>query len=184
MSINPTDQEDAYFRKQDQELREKLRAQLSEAATDLGNSKKDTLSIAQRIQALGFSGARLRVFDLMPLIHIAWADGSVSRQERAAILDILKGRGIEHGSEPYLLIETLLEVRPSEQFLNESLEVLRLVVGDARAENIVELCLQVANASGGFMNVGNVSPEERAQLAAIADKLGPAARDAFHRELG
>jgi len=120
----------------------------------------------------------------MPLIHIAWADGSVSRQERAAILDVLKSRGLEHGSDPYLMIETLLEIRPSEQFLNESLDVLRLVVGDARAENIVELCLQVANASGGFMNVGNVSAEERAQLAAIADKLGPAARDAFHRELG
>ena len=52
------------------------------------------------------------------------------------------------------------------------------------AENIVELCLQVANASGGFMNVGNVSAEERARIEAIADKLGPAAREAFHRELG
>ncbi len=184
MSINPTDQEDAYFRKQDQELREKLRAQLSEAASDLGKSKKDQLSIAQRIQALGFTGAKLRVFDLMPLIHIAWADGSVSPQERAAILDVLKSRGLEHGSDPYLLSGTLPGIRPSEPFLNESLDVLRLVVGDARAENIVELCLQVANASGGFMNVGNVSAEERAQLAAIADKLGPAARDAFHRELG
>ena len=77
------------------------------------------------------------------------------------------------------MIETLLESRPSDDFLNQSLEVLRLAVGDARAENIVELCLQVANASGGFMNVGNVSAEERARIEAIADKLGPAAREAF-----
>ncbi|MEI2659036.1 MAG: hypothetical protein V9G11_02690 [Bifidobacterium adolescentis] len=82
------------------------------------------------------------------------------------------------------MIETLLEVRPSDEFLNQSLDVLRLAVGEARAENIVELCLQVANASGGFMNVGNVSAEERERIAAIAEKLGPAARDAFHRELG
>ncbi len=183
MSSNPTDQEDAYFRKQDQELRQKLREQLDAAAGDLAG-KTDKLTIAQRVQALGFSGAKLRVFDLMPLIHVAWADGSVSRQERVAILDIVKERGLDHGSEPYLMIETLLESRPSDDFLNQSLEVLRLAVGDARAENIVELCLQVANASGGFMNVGNVSPEERARIEAIADKLGPAAREAFHRELG
>ena len=183
MSINPTDQEDAYFRKQDQELRQRLREQLHAAAGDL-TGKTDKLTIAQRVQALGFSGAKLRVFDLMPLVHVAWADGSVSRQERTAILDIVKDRGFDHESEPYIMVSTLLEARPSDEFLNQSLDVLRLAVGEARAENIVELCLQVANASGGFMNVGNVSAEERERIAAIAEKLGPAARDAFHRELG
>jgi tellurite resistance protein len=183
MSTKTTDQEDAYFRKQDEELRKRLRDQLSEAAGDLG-AKKDELSVAQRIQALGFAGPRLRVFDLMPLVHVAWADGSVSRQERAAILDIVKARGNEPGSEPYLMIETLLEVRPTDEFLAQSLAVLKLAVGGSRAESIVELCLQVANASGGFMNVGNVSAEEKAQIAAIAGQLGPAALEAFHRELG
>ena len=91
-------------------------------------------------------------------------------------------QGADRPSRPRL--ETLLEARPSDEFLNQSLDVLRLAVGEARAENIVELCLQVANASGGFMNVGNVSAEERERIAAIAEKLGPAARDAFHRELG
>ena len=184
MSLHPTDQEDAYFRKQDQELRQRLRDQLSTAAGELKDRQGGELSIPQRLSALGFAGAKLQVFDLMPLVHVAWADGSVSRQEKTAILDIVRERGIAPGSDPYLLVETLLEARPSAQFLGQSLAILKDVIGDARAENIVELCLQVANASGGFMNIGNVSPDERQQIEAIASKLGATALDVFHRELG
>ncbi len=182
---NPTDQEDAYFRKQDEELRQRLRDQLSTAAGDLGNRPAGAdLTLPQRIAALGFGGDKARVFDLMPLVHVAWADGSVSRQERTAILDIVRERNIAHGTDAFLLMETLLEQRPSDQFLAQSMAILKEVVGEARAGNIVELCLQVANASGGFMNIGNVSADERRQIEAIAEQLGPAARDAFHRELG
>ena len=185
MTDKPTDQEDAYFRKQDQELRQRLRDQLSSAAGDLGSRPESSpLSVAQRIEALGFAGGKLQVFDLMPLVHVAWADGTVSRRERTAILDIVRERGIAPGADAYLLIETLLEQRPSDEFLSQSLAILKEVIGDARAENIVELCLQVAHASGGFMNIGNVSADERRQIEAIAEKLGPAARDVFHRELG
>lgn len=182
---NPTDQEDAYFRKQDQELRKNLRDQLSTAAGELSaRAKGDKLSLVARIAALGFASDKARVFDLLPLVHVAWADGAVSRQERSAILDILGDRGIVHGSDAFLLMETLLEERPSEEFMRQSLAVLKEVVGSARAKNIVELCLQVANASGGFMNIGNVSAAERARIEAIADQLGPAARETFERELG
>ena len=183
MSVNPTDQEDAYFRKQDQELRQRLRDQLSSNASDLGQRPRE-LSIADRLTALGFAGDRAKIFDLMPLVHVAWADGSVSRQERAAILDVVRGRGIEPGSEPFLMMETLLEARPSPDFTTQTITLLKQVVGDARAENIVELCLQVANASGGFMNIGKVSDDERRQIEAIAQSLGPAAKEALYKELG
>ena len=185
MSSNPTDQEDAYFRKQDQELRQRLRDQLTVAAGELGQKTlAGEVPIAERIKALGFIGDKARVFDLMPLIHVAWADGSVSRQERATILDIVRGRGILPGSDAYILVESLLEERPSREFLEQSVAVLKLAVGDARAENIVELCVQVASASGGFMNIGKVSDDERKLIEAIAKQLGHTASDAFHRELG
>lgn len=185
MSVNPTDQEDAYFRKQDQELRQRLRDQLTSAAGQLGQkTRAGEVPIAERIKALGFTGDKARVFDLMPLIHVAWADGSVSRQERATILDVVKGRGIHPGNDAFILVESLLEARPSREFLEQSIAILKLAVGDARAENIVELCVQVASASGGFMNIGKVSEEERLLIESIAGQLGHAARDAFHRELG
>ena len=179
---SPTDQEDAYFRKQDQELRQKLREELGQAAGDLKQSPRD-LSLAGKIQKLGFIGDKIKVFDLMPLVHVAWADGSVSRQEREAILGVAGAR-VPRGSAAFVLMESLLEERPPQNFLDESLSLLKLVAGDTRAESIVELCIQVASASGGFMNVGNVSSEERQQIEAIAARLGPKALEAFHRELG
>jgi uncharacterized tellurite resistance protein B-like protein len=179
---SPTDQEDAYFRKQDQELRQKLREELGQAAGDLKQSPRD-LSLAGKIQKLGFIGDKIKVFDLMPLVHVAWADGSVSRQEREAILGVAGAR-VPRGSAAFVLMESLLEERPPQNFLDESLSLLKLVAGDTRAESIVELCVQVASASGGFMNVGNVSSEERKQIEAIAARLGPKALEAFHRELG
>ena len=182
---NPTDQEDAYFRKQDEQLRRRLRDQLSTAAGELSERPAtDKSTLAARIVSLGFGGEKSRVFDLLPLVHVAWADGSVSRQERAAILDVLADRGIVHGSDAFLLMETLLEERPSDEFMRQSLAILKEVVGSARAANTVELCMRVANASGGFMNVGNVSIAERGRIQAIAEQLGPAAREAFERELG
>ena len=185
MPVNPSDHEDAHFRKQDQELRQRLRDQLSEAAGQLGQQTSvGEVPIAERIKKLGFTGEKARVFDLMPLIHVAWADGSVSRQERATILEVVASRGIGPGSDPYILIETLLEERPSAEFLEQTLAILKLAVGGARAENIVELCVQVASASGGFLNVGKVSDAERLMIESIAGQLGPAARDAFRRELG
>jgi tellurite resistance protein len=179
---SPTDQEDAYFRKQDQELRQKLREELSQGAADLKQAPRD-LSLPGRIQRLGFVGEKLRVFDLMPLVHVAWADGTVTRQEREAILAVALTR-VERSSVAFALMESLLEERPPQAFLDESLSLLKLVAGDARAESVVELCIKVASASGGFMNVGNVSSEERAQIEAIAARLGPKALEAFHRELG
>lgn len=179
---SPTDQEDAYFRKQDQELRQKLREELSQGAADLKQAPRD-LSLAGRIQRLGFIGDKLKVFDLMPLVHIAWADGAVSRQEREAVLGVAESR-VPRSSIAFALMESLLEERPPQNFLDESLSLLKLVAGDARGENVVELCIKVAAASGGFMNVGNVSGEERRQIEAIAAKLGPKALEAFHRELG
>jgi tellurite resistance protein len=185
MTDKPTEQEDAYFRKQDMELRQKLRERLGEAASGLREDPKAAeLSVQARIEALGFGGERVKVFDLLPLVHVAWADGSVSRQERATILELVRARGIEPGSDPFALMESLLEQRPPQEFLDQSLAVLRLAAGDARGESIVEMCVRIANASGGFMNIGKVSDDERRLIEKIASQLGGQAVAAFHRELG
>jgi tellurite resistance protein len=186
MSVTgPSDNESAYFQKRDQELREQLREQLDKAAGELQTDQESTkLSLSERIAALGFTGDKLKVFDLLPLIHVAWADGSVSRKERSAILDVLGGRGILPGSDAFRTVESLLEERPSDAFLNQSLAILKEAVGGARAANIVDLCVQVAGASGGFLNMGTISEEERASIESIAQQLGGAAVAEFHKQLG
>ncbi|MFY0531259.1 hypothetical protein [Nannocystis pusilla] len=105
-------------------------------------------------------------------------------QERTAILDVLRGRGIQPGTEAFRTVESLLEERPSQAFLDQTLAVLKEAVGGARAANIVDLCVQVAGASGGFLNMGTVSDEERALIEQIANQLGGPAIAEFNKQLG
>lgn len=185
MSVQPSDQEDAYFQQRDRELREQLRQQLAKAASELRtDAEKAKYSLAERIGALGFTGDKLKIFDLLPLIHVAWADGSVSRKERATILDVVRARGIAPGTDAFRTVESLLEEKPSQEFLDESLAILKEVVGNARAASLVDLCVQVAAASGGFLNMGTVSSEERAMIESIAKSLGGAAVAQFNKQLG
>ncbi len=181
-------EEEKYFKAANAKLRERLRRRLHKAAKLSGERKAirpdehHSLTIVERIEALGFDDDTDRVFDLLPLIHVAWADGSVSYNERKSIMDAVTSRGISDESEAYHVIETLLEQRPSAEFLEETLSILHDLFeeNDARVRRIVDLCLEVARASGGFLGLGNkVSGEEKDLIQHIADVLGPAAKREF-----
>jgi len=181
MPTERNDEEEAYFKALEIEQRRKLREKLEAAAKDMADKqaiadslKTDDLSLAERIKALGFSGDSARVFDLLPLVHVAWADGSVQKGERAAILRVLGKRGVAPGSEGFTLMESLLEERPSAEYMQQSLAVLReLLGGDARSSEIVDLCQQVAAAAGGFLGLGGkINDDERALIDDIAQHLG------------
>lgn len=181
MSTERRDEEETYFRQREIEQRRKLREQLEAAAHELAEKhaiaqslQTADLSLAERIKALGFSGATAQVFDLLPLVHVAWADGTVQKGERAAILDVLELRGVTPGSEGFLLLESLLEERPSDEYMSESLAVLKDLVGQGGAKpDVVALCEQVASSAGGFLGiVGKVSDQERKLIDEIAGHLG------------
>jgi tellurite resistance protein len=178
----PSEEEEKYFKSLDADVRRRLRDKLADAATDLEKRRQiaaaagtDDLTVAQRVEALGFTGDSARVFDLMPLVHVAWADGSITKRERAAIFRVLQQRGVDPESEAFATIASLLEERPTEAFMRESLAVLRdLVGGEAgKTRSIVDLCVEVAAASGGFLGMGGrVSDDERAVIDEVAGLLG------------
>lgn len=182
MPIEPSDEEDRYFHAVEAETRKKLRDSLDRNAKQLAEHSKiadavgtDDHAIAERIKTLGFDGESAAVFDLLPLIHVAWADGTVQRAERSAILKILEARGIQPGTQPFQTIESLLEEKPSDAFMDQSLELLREVVKSTggRADEIVDLCIKVAAASGGFLGVGRrIGDEEKDLIAQISVQLG------------
>ncbi len=193
MAIRPSDEEEKYFAKVEAEQRAALRTKLEQSARELQEQRMvaksvgtGDLALAERIQKLGFDHDSARVFDLLPLLHVAWADGNIQQGERSAILDILARRGIPRASHAFLLFESLLEHRPSETFLVESLALLReLVQNDpARGAGLVDLCVSVARASSRLLRLPDVSSAERAELERIAARLGAAAADELHRALG
>lgn len=193
MPVSPSENEDKYFALQDSQTRERMREQFEKKAAELADADRvaetlhtDDANVVAKIRALGFDGDTARAFELLPLIHVAWADDSVSIRERRQILRVAESRGIEVGSEAFLLIEALLEKKPSDAFLDETLALLREIVAEEpeRANDIVELSVAVAEASGGFLGLGEkVSTEERELLQHIAGEIGAGAQDALRSKL-
>lgn len=191
-----SEEEELYFAQNEQDLRSAQRHQMTLAAKDLEEKRKiaqsagtDDVEVAAHIKALGFDGDSARVFDLLPLVHVAWADGKIQRGERGAILKILSSRGVEQGSEAFRTMESLLEEKPSDAFMRESLTVLKEVTGGLtdRASTIVDLCIQVAASSGGFLGLklgAKIGEEEKQQIEAILASLGPDASKSFQNDLG
>jgi uncharacterized tellurite resistance protein B-like protein len=179
--------ESRYFLEKNARRRAELRDKLDGAARRLGEQKAIGLALAtddkeliERIHALGFNGDSVRIFDLLPLVHVSWADGQIQHNERTTIFSILEERGIEPESDASLLMESLLERRPSETFLGETLDVLRAIVGSEQSASVVDLCARVAEASGGLLGFGSkTSATERELIAKVAGALGETAQQRF-----
>jgi uncharacterized tellurite resistance protein B-like protein len=190
----PTYDESQHFLEATASRRAELRQQVDDASGRLAKRRAieasagtDDAGIVDRIEQLGFNGDSIRVLDLLPLIHVAWADGRVQRSERALILAVVEQRGIAPRSDASLLIEALLEARPSETFLAESLALLVDLAGKtgANKDDLVDLCVKVAEAGGGLMSFGaKTTDAERALIGDVARALGDGAQSRFRERFG
>lgn len=184
-----TEEEEKYFKQQELAARDAKRRELERAAKEAAERRAvavtlatDDESLVDRLRELGFDGDTARVLDLLPLVHVAWADGSVTGRERASIMKIVESRGIAEDSEAWLLVTALLEKKPSQHFLDETLHLLRALGGE-RASSVLDLSAQIAASSGGLFGFGGrISDEERRLIEHIAAELGQSAQDAFKKQ--
>ncbi len=160
------------------QARSTLRDVLHQSLAGLGGDGDYQPSIEDRIAALGFSGQAARAFDLLPLVLVAWADGSIQTDERVTILDVLRLRGLAQG-EAYTMMEMLLEEKPADVYLDTALAVLRdlLAERDVDASSIVDLCVDVAAAAAAYVGADPISDEEKLAIARVADALGQVPSD-------
>ena len=165
------------------QLRAQVRARLRAAADDLAQQRqtgRTRVSLVERVEALGFGVETAEVFDLLPLIHIAWADGEVQESEREAILRVLDARGIEARTKARVLVASLLEQHPGQSYMDETLAILREILGKnaPRATALVDLCVLVARAHGaGPHGLDDpIDPRERQALQEVAAALGDRAQ--------
>lgn len=182
---DPTFDESEHFLEATASRRAELRERADGAAGRLAKRRAiqasvgtDEASIVDRIEQLGFTGESIRVLDVLPLVHVAWADGRIQRRERALILSLLEARGIPARSDASLFVEALLETRPSETFLAESLALLVDIAAKtgANKDDIVDLCAKVAEAGGGLLPFGEKTTDaERALIGDVARALGASA---------
>lgn len=170
--------EDEFFRQVDQKLiadlkaaeeRSKLKDQLA-----LVTSFKDDALLEHLIDG-GFQPTTLAALALVPAVFVAWADGSISPQERQAVMSAALHRGIEEQPTAMKLLESWLHKhppRPLWKLWKEYVEAVYSSVpaesGQALATEIQEQAKSVAEASGGTLGFGKISQVEREILDDIA----------------
>lgn len=90
----------------------------------------------------------------IPLVKVAWADGSVSKRERQIIFDSIVHFGIEQTPENLEKLAQWLELQPDDAFFQQSLQKLGFQLADrnddavqAKKYEIISHCTLVADAS-------------------------------------
>ena len=174
--------EEDYFRRRDQELIEKLRADAAreaerrKLAQDAGVPADH--AVLKDLEALGWAGDALKLMHLFPLVQVAWADGKVEPRERELILEAARAQGMVSGSAYDRLVDAL-STRPSDERFSRGMRVTQALLAalpeNQRAKGartLVSLAADIAAATGGFFGFGTkVGPGEAATLSRIAAEL-------------
>ena len=171
-----------YFSRKDADLIDKLKAvfhkkidkQSIREATGVTDER-----VLDRLVELNLNGELMAAFNLLPLVEVAWADGEVDDREVRAVLSAAEQHGCPPGSNAYTLLETRLREGPVKEarkvwFLYA--ETLKNTLSPQQLaefrKDLVETCLQVAETSGGLLNlVFKVSANERQIIEAIERAL-------------
>jgi hypothetical protein len=173
--------EEEFFRREDQRLVARLR-ELRETETARETLSQATgisdVAVLDQLLALKIQPEIIAALRIVPLVEVAWADGSLDEKEREAVLSGAQETGIPADSAAYTLLEAWLKRRP-EPYLLAAWTTLVQGVSASLSEpevkkleaSLMERVRRVAGASGGVLGLGSkVSKQE----AAVLQKLSKA----------
>ena len=125
-------------------------------------------AIVRRLLALGYTDETVILIRLIPLIAVAWADGSVSENERDAIRAEAQAQGIQAGTSAERQLTEWLTTAPPEPLQDASVQILAASANGDLA-GVLTACRKVASASGGFFGFGAISRREQDVLDRLAN---------------
>ncbi|HXW04611.1 MAG TPA: hypothetical protein VD833_05215 [Vicinamibacterales bacterium] len=171
--------EEDYFQKKDRELIEKMRLKARQEqerkalGAQLGTSDPDVLD---GLAELGFTPETASLLPLIPVLEMAWAEGSITPAERRMVTALARTRGVAEDSAADRQLTQWLDRRPAADVFRRATRLINALVasgGNARvdADDLLMYCEQIAEASGGIFGIGRVSAEERATLSRIAEEI-------------
>jgi hypothetical protein len=165
--------EEAFFRKQDAKLQEKLEREVNKRQLCEASGIADDKALDALVSE-GVTCSTLAALTLVPLIHVAWADRMMNERERKAVLKAAHEVGIERGSDAYALVEGWLKDRPPSELIEaweKSVASALANLDEVGRAELREACLgrahKVAEATGGILAVARVSAVEREALERI-----------------
>jgi len=131
-------------------------------------------SVLDKLVDLGLRANTIAALSLVPLIHVAWADGEIQDNEQSAILQGANGKGLEPGSDGYLLLESWLRTKPEPALFDAWESYIKALASQLNDEQnrllknqILGFAKMVATSAGGLLGFGKVSSGEEKALARI-----------------
>jgi len=184
MSHDPLDErrralEEAFFARQEANLRQRLAEPAELRARKQAFSAVSGITddaVLDSLVKLDISPETLAAIALVPLIVVAWADGSVDPRERAAVLRAAGETGLVPGADGYAMLEQWLHAAPPASLL----EAWKGYIGAITAgldhagrrvlqAPIMDRARAVALAAGSFLGIGmNISYAEEEVLEDLA----------------
>jgi F420-dependent oxidoreductase-like protein len=178
--------EDEFFRREDARLKENLRhaAQRESArevltrASGIKNPK-----VVDRLIDLDIHPETVTALSLVPLVEVAWADGSLDAKERSAILERVDETEFAPGSPARALLEGWLTRKPEPKLMNAWTHLVEGLAEQMTREEVaalkkglLERARAVAGASGGFLGVGAKISTAEANVISRLESAFPAGK--------
>ena len=171
--------EEAFFAKQDAVLRQRLAEPAEVRARKEAYTAASGITDAVVLDALvklDISPETLAAIALVPLVAVAWADGSIDAKERAAVLRAAGEAGLKPGASGYSMLEKWLETAPPAALVDSwKGYVGAITAGMDHASRralqgpIMDRARTVALAAGGFLGIGmRISDVEEKVLGDLA----------------
>ena len=169
--------EDEFFYKEEQKKLAQLR-QKEEAAVSREELKKVSGmtddAVLDRLSGLGLRANTVAALSLVPLIAVAWADGSIQDQERVAILAAAEKKGLGAGTPGAELLTGWLSRKPDDTLFETWESYIKALAAQLTDDQIRKLrgeivgfAKLVAGSAGGVLGIAKVSGKEEKVLQRI-----------------
>jgi hypothetical protein len=169
--------EEMFFAKKEAKVLSELRQERERKAAIEALARAsgiDDPDLLARLVDLGIDARSWTALSLVPLVEVAWADGSIDAKERAAILTAASEHGLHRTAPGHVLLESFLRNRPDAKLFASwggyMTELAAQLTAEERAEvctQIVERARKVAASAGGILGIGAISDAEKRVLAAL-----------------
>lgn len=174
--------EEAFFAKHNEALLQWLReadATASRRQAIAAASGITDDAVLDRLMELGIGSGTVAALSMVPLVVVAWADGSLDERERTAVLSGAAEAGIDKDGPGYELLGQWLRQPLPAGLVDTWTAYIGTVAGGpdhagrrALRDDLLSRARRVAEAAGGFLGVGRmVSPAESAALKQLEAAL-------------
>jgi hypothetical protein len=132
------------------------------------------------LDLVGYTPQTIALVDFAPLVRIAWADGYVSKRQRAVIFQVALREQVRNETPGDLLLREWLERCPPDEVFDVSLSAicaklnrLRLDAREALQRQFIRDCTAVALGADSLVGDNKIASEEGRVLARILVSLRP-----------